>query len=259
MQRAVELSSGDEVIKASLHLAKRKRKCPGVLLCHGFTGNRIESHFLFVKMARALEVQGMAVLRFDFRGSGESQGQFEDMTLSQEISDAKVAFDFLARRRQVNSNRLGILGLSMGGCVAGCLLGLEPRIKSVALWSTPAHIKDLFISNISKFEPEELARYKRRGYTEFGAFVIGKAFLQDLNNIDPLAGIAKSTAPILIVHGTEDQTVSLSESEALYRKAKARGVRTEKYIVKGADHTFNAVRWERRVIKRTASWFKQTL
>jgi len=256
MQRAVELSNGGEVIRASLHLPERKRKCPGVLLCHGFTGNRIEAHFLFVKMARALEAQGMAVLRFDFRGSGESQGQFEDMTLSQEISDAKVAFDFLARRREVQSNRLGILGLSMGGCVAGCLLGLEPRIKSAALWSAPAHIKDLFIN---KFEPEELARYKRRGYTEFGAFVIGKAFLQDLGSINPLAGIAKSSAALLVVHGTEDQTVPLSQSQVLYRNAKARGVRTEKYVVKGADHTFNGVRWERRVIERTANWFKDTL
>ncbi len=198
----------------------------------------------------------MAVLRFDFRGSGESQGQFEDMTLSQEISDAKVAFDFLARRRQVQSNRLGILGLSMGGCVAGCLLGLEPRIKSAALWSAPAHIKDLFIN---KFEPEELARYKRRGYTESGAFVIGKAFLQDLDNINPLAGIAKSSAALLVVHGTEDQTVPLSQCQVLYRSAKARGVRTEKYVVKGADHTFNGARWERRVIERTANWFKDTL
>jgi len=256
MQRAVELSNEGELIRASLHLAERKRKCPGVLLCHGFTGNRIESHFLFVKMAFALEGQGMAALRFDFRGSGESGGQFQDMTLSQEISDAKVAFEFLARRREVDSNRLGILGLSMGGCVAGCLMGLEPRIKSVALWSAPARIKELLIS---KFEPEELARYKRRGYTEFGAFVIGKAFLQDLDNIDPLVGIAKSTAPILIVHGTEDQTVPLSESKALYRVAKGRGVRTQRYIVKGADHTFNGVLWERRVIERTASWFKETL
>ncbi|KPJ59057.1 MAG: hypothetical protein AMS15_07265 [Planctomycetes bacterium DG_23] len=256
MLRAVELLSEREVIRASLHLPGRKRKCPGVLLCHGFTGNRIEAHFLFVKMARALEAKGMAALRFDFRGSGESEGRFHDMTLSQEIADARAALKFLGRRREVDGGRLGILGLSMGGCVAGCILGLESGIKSAALWSAPAHIRELFIS---KLEPEELVRFMRRGYTEFGAFRIGKAFALDLANINPLAGIARSAAPILIVHGTEDETVPLSESEALYQTARSRGVRTEKYIVKGADHTFNGVRWERRVIERTASWFGETL
>ncbi|MFA0780897.1 MAG: hypothetical protein RJAPGHWK_002418, partial [Candidatus Fervidibacter sp.] len=52
------------------------KKVPAVAMCHGFTGNRIEAHRLFVKAARHFVQHGIAVLRFDFRGSGESEGDF---------------------------------------------------------------------------------------------------------------------------------------------------------------------------------------
>src|SRR2546426_5960176 len=58
--------------------ARARRGGPGVVLFHGFTGDRMESHWLFVKCSRALALAGIASLRFDFYGSGESEGEFSE-------------------------------------------------------------------------------------------------------------------------------------------------------------------------------------
>src|SRR6201997_5559743 len=79
--------------------ARSRRGTPAVIFLHGFTGDRMESHWIFVKCARALARVGVASLRFDFYGSGESEGEFREVTLQSEIADARAAIDFLRRYR----------------------------------------------------------------------------------------------------------------------------------------------------------------
>ena len=73
---------------------------PVVLMLHGYTGTRNEwsskavPEGLFGRCALAMQNKGIASLRFDFRGSGESDGKFEDMTVESEITDALAAIDF---------------------------------------------------------------------------------------------------------------------------------------------------------------------
>ncbi|MEM0011325.1 MAG: alpha/beta hydrolase, partial [Candidatus Bathyarchaeia archaeon] len=57
----------NEKIVGMLHIADSRAKSPAVMMCHGFTGQRMEAHFLFVKTARRLAQNGITVLRFDFR------------------------------------------------------------------------------------------------------------------------------------------------------------------------------------------------
>ena len=83
----------------------RHRRVPAVTMFHGFTGNRMESHWIFVKCSRALAQAGIASLRFDFYGSGESAGDFREVTLRGEIADGRAAVAFL--RRQKESTRRG--------------------------------------------------------------------------------------------------------------------------------------------------------
>ena len=96
--------------------------CPAIAFFHGFTGTKVEPHRIFVKTARELASIGFYVLRFDFRGSGDSAGDFSEMTISGEISDAIKSIDVLTAMQGVDPERIGILGLSMGGCVCGVCL-----------------------------------------------------------------------------------------------------------------------------------------
>src|SRR5512135_3017139 len=111
MEVQVEFASGGEAVFGVLHVPEAVPS-PGVVMCHGFTGNKSEAHRLFVGAARSFCARGLAVLRFDFRGSGDSGGEFREMTVSREVEDAGAALDFLSGRREVTGRGLGVLGLS---------------------------------------------------------------------------------------------------------------------------------------------------
>src|SRR5207248_8810535 len=114
--------------------ARSRRGTPAVIFLHGLTGDRMESHWIFVKCARALAKAGIASLRFDFYGSGESEGEFREVTLQGEIADARVAIEFFRRQKGINPERIGLLGLSLGGAIAASVAG-PGRVAALVLWS----------------------------------------------------------------------------------------------------------------------------
>ena len=137
--------SGEQVV-GMLHLpAKGKAKCPAVVCFHGFTGSKTESHRLFVKMARMLAEAGSICLRIDFRGSGDSEGDFSQMTISREIEDARAALKFLRARSDVDPKRIGILGMSMGGMVSAYVLGSDKNICTSVLWAPVGNPRCLWL------------------------------------------------------------------------------------------------------------------
>jgi len=256
VQEPVSFAVDGQKLFGMLHLPDSPGRVPGVLFCHGFTGHRIEAHFLFVKAARALEAAGLAALRFDFRGSGESEGEFRAMTLSQEIDDAAAALDLMEAHPRLDPGRLGVLGLSLGGAVAACLAGRDPRVRSVALWSAVARTRSLCE------EPPRQAwgdLIRRHGHLDVGAHEVGLGFIQDLPRHDPVKSLAASRSSALIVHGSADSSVPVSAADLYAEALQVPARRVEKLIVDGADHTFTSLKWERAVIGRTATWFRETL
>src|SRR2546425_3695217 len=106
METPIVFDCRGQQIVGMLHLPEGKGRFPAALLLHGFTGTKTEAHRMFVKLARALADHGIASLRFDYRGSGDSAGTFEDMTIRSEVADSIEAIRFLARHRRLNSRRL---------------------------------------------------------------------------------------------------------------------------------------------------------
>jgi len=255
LQKPVEFESCKQTVRGTLHIPEGAGKFPAVLLCHGFTGSRTESHFLFVKMSRELERRGIASLRFDFRGSGESDGEFVEMTVSGEICDARAALDFLARQRRVDRGGIGMLGLSLGGFVAAHVASSDERVKSLVLWSAVA-TSELIIERV--LTPPNRRKLKRDGYIDAGGLAVGKGFFEDVAQLNALDRIARSRAAILIIHGADDEVVPVEHAE-LYRSAARNAREVRKVIVKKADHVFKNLKHERQVIELTADWFSRTL
>jgi len=206
MELQISFAVGGQRIYGMLHLPSAA-PAPGVALCHGFTGNRIESHRLFVKAARDFAAHGLAALRFDFRGSGESEGDFREMTVAREIEDALGALHFLASRREVDPGRLGLLGLSMGGCVSACVAGRSRQVKALVLWAAAAHPKRALEAHFPGFALPETE------FVDYGANPVGRAFLEDLRTVEPLEEVEKFRGPALIVHGDQDLAVPVSDAE----------------------------------------------
>ncbi len=221
METQVSFLSGGEQIFGVLHVPE-VTPAAGIIMCHGFTGSKSEAHRLFVVAARDFCGHGLAVLRFDFRGSGDSAGEFSDMTIHREIEDAQAAFDFLAARPEVDSGRLGVLGLSLGGCVSACLSGQETRIKALVLWAAVAHPGRVFDRLLPNFGDARLDGPERLG--------AGPCLSRQRPHVQPLACVQKYAGPALIADGTEDAAVVASDA-ADYQAAM--GERSRLHYIEG--------------------------
>ena len=229
---------------------------PAVVFFHGFTGTKVEPHRIFVKTARELAAIGFYVLRFDFRGSGDSEGDFSEMTIGGEISDAIKSIDVLTAMPGVNPDRIGILGLSMGGCVAACVSGQDARVKSTVMWAPlsddpPDRKNEILERSKNTPTPEEIALANPN--------IVGKAFYEELPHISPSVTLQEFTGALLVIHGSGDDVVPVSHGKRYYELMRGRDTLTELEIIDKADHTFNAVGWEQAVISKSVAWFEKTL
>lgn len=258
MERSVSFESGRFRLWGMLHLPPGSGRAPGVVMCHGFTGNHIEAHFLFTKTARALAAAGLAVLRFDFRGSGDSEGFMSDVTIAGEIEDAERALEWMAGFDGVDPDRLGVIGLSLGGCVAACLAGRRPEVKAVALWAAVAH-PGRILTRLVASSPERQAELDRNGFIDIGGHGISRAFLEGSAQIEPMVEIARSRASLLILHGGEDQVVPLSDAADYLQAADCSGRTVELATIDGADHVFSRLAWEQQVIALTRDFLRTQL
>lgn len=235
-----------------MHFPRSRARFPGVVFFHGFTGDRMESHWLFVKCARALERMGIASLRFDFFGSGESDGTFEEATLEGEIRDANTAVEFFRKQKGMCRQRIGLLGLSLGGAIAA-LLAARVRARALVLWSALAYPHDLRSLSESRTKPLG----DGGGAREYSGHIVSARFLHGLDRVHPLRAIRRFKRPTLIIHPGRDELLPLRHPEAYFRVAGARV--KEKVIIPGADHTFTSAAWEQDVIARSVSWFAENL
>ncbi len=252
MERPITFENQEQQLVGILHLPdEADADVPGVVLCHGFTGNRAEAHFVFVKLARDLSAAGLAVLRFDFRGSGDSGGAFDEMTISGEISDALRAVEVLKEQPGVDPSRIGILGFSLGGGVAACVAGRSPSVGAMVLWAPvrdpKSHWSDL-LKTADSF-PHEFS----------GGMLLGRGFVDELPDIRPSEEITHASGPVLILHGSEDQAVPVEEAKGYVIDLSGAGIPCDHEIIDGADHTFASVAHERQAIDRTVAWFREQL
>ncbi len=247
MESQASFASAGEAVLGVLHLPERT-PAPGIIMCHGFTGHKAETHRLFVAAARDFCGRGLAALRFDFRGSGDSAGEFRDMTISREIADAQAALDFLAFRPEVDADRLGVLGLSFGGCVAACLAGRDERVRALILWAA--------VANTQRVLEKLAAEWGAGDILDLQGWVLGRGFLDDLAGIRPMEEVRDYAMPSLAVHGSEDEVVPVSEASD-YRVAL--GGRCRLHLVEGADHVFSSLAWKSEAINVSGEFLVEAL
>jgi hypothetical protein len=257
VEKPVVFKSEGEQIVGMLHLpAKSRGKFPAVVCFHGFTGNKQESHRLFVKMARLLAAAGTACLRIDFRGSGDSEGDFSQMTPTGELADARQALKFLRGVRGVDPKRIGVLGMSMGGMISAFLLGEDRGIKSSVLWApvgNPRRLVEARMNDQARHQLDTMGLIDNLGWP------VGKEFIGEMMEINPLKAIVKARGPILIIHGDKDEAVPPSETYAYVDALRGARKKVEYRIVLGADHVFSSLAWEAQTLGLTLAWFREML
>ncbi|MFZ0962973.1 MAG: alpha/beta fold hydrolase [Terriglobia bacterium] len=243
-----------KTLRGMLHLptSALDRAAPGVVFFHGFKGSRTEAHVMFVKCSRALAQAGIASLRFDFYGSGESDGEFREMTLRGEVADGRAAVAFLRGQTGIDPERVGLLGLSLGGAVAAAL-ARSVRAKAVVLWSAVAHtarLRELVKHSVKKIPGKP-------GAMEIDSHELNPRLEEDMLKVEPIRHLARFQGPTLIVHAEKDMVIPVSHARDFFQAAGADA--KELAIIGGADHVYTSAPWEREVIARTVQWFGRHL
>ena len=197
---------------------KQGEKCPMVIFCHGFSGRKDGP--MFELMADTLQAQGIASIRFDFNGHGESEGEFKDMTVPNEIEDAKNVVEYVSNLRYVSD--LAIVGHSQGGVVASMTAGKlseelgHPAFKAVVLMAPAAVLRDDAIRGntmgkmYDPFDPGE--------YVElWGGVKLGGNYIRTAFSLPIYETAAKYQGAALILHGNADRVVPYTYGERFHQ------------------------------------------
>ena len=219
---------------------------PVVLLFHGFTGARDElpvattDEGVFSRTARLLAEQGIASLRIDFRGSGESPGAFADTTFEGQVADGLAAIDWLEANPTVDGQRLAVIGWSQGGLVATAVAGRSDKPDALALWAAVANPEETFGGIIGA---ENLAKGLEVGDAAlpitlpWGATIeLKRGFFEGVTTFDPPAELASYAGPLFIAHGTKDTTVLPASVDTFLAAHEGE----ESKWIADMDHVFNA-------------------
>ncbi|PRX51949.1 bifunctional alpha/beta hydrolase/OsmC family protein [Salegentibacter salegens] len=185
-----------------------------VLFAHCFTCNK--NFFAAKNISRTLAQNGYGVLRFDFTGLGESEGDFADSNFSGNIQDLLAAATYLEEEFKAPSL---IIGHSLGGAAvlfAAKELKSVKAVTTIAAPSTTAHVQHLIQNNVEEIEKNGEAQVNIGGRP----FKIKKQFLEDIDKHELKPYLGELRKSLLIMHSPQDKIVSIKNAEELYIAAR---------------------------------------
>lgn len=214
--------------------APEAKNFPLVIICHGYAssiGSRTR-----LELSRQLLQKGIASFGFDFTGSGKSEGELHQLTVSQGIEDLTAAYGYVKKLKNVNTEQIGILGSSFSGSVA-VLFAAKNKFKALALKSPVSSY-----SSVKKMPMLSKAEQKR--------------FFNDAAKYDIYSAAEKIMIPTIIVHGSNDDVVPVEQSKKLFSHLKCK---KKLAVLGGADHQYSDSSHFSHMASSISKWFSQNL
>lgn len=186
-------------------------------------------------------------MRFDFSGSGESEGLFSDMTFTGELKEAHAMLDFTLKLDWADNHGIGVLGFSMGGAIAAQMTkNRSEQVGKLCLLSPAGNMREkarLYFSECVRLE---------NGNVDLDGLELGRDFLEDLEALNLYEDLESFNNPVLILHGTEDEAVPVYFGKKYcdyYTKAAF-------HEIVGANHTFSKLEWRNELVDHLVEFFK---
>lgn len=215
---------------------------PIVILCHGFATDK--GGFTITALEKFLTGSGIATFKFDFFGHGESEGKFEDVTITQEKEDILEAVRFLST---LGYEKMALYGASSGGGAA--IMAAEKLSDLFALVLKAPAVDHLELEVLDR-KNEGIEKWKKDGFVDYERgsgqkFKLNYTFFEDLENNIGYEVAREILAPTLIVHGDNDEDVPVSQSIRLSQEIAD----CDLEILEGADHKFSDPEQFREMVK----------
>jgi alpha-beta hydrolase superfamily lysophospholipase len=230
----VSFVSEGQKIAGVLHLPDKKRpSC--VIASHGHLSSKESEKF--IALGERLSQEEIAMLRFDFRGCGESEGRIEDDTITRRIADLAASVQFMRSYPGLGKKR-GLVGSSLGGYLSLLKASMDKEIRATVIWATPFHLDDLGSKKAEEESPSP-----------------GEAFLQDLPR-HRLLPLLTNVSNCLVIHGNHDEVVPMDQAWEIFNGL---GSPKEIRVIEGGDHRLTDPVHRQRAIDLSVAWFKKFL
>ncbi|MBW2376878.1 MAG: OsmC family protein [Deltaproteobacteria bacterium] len=245
-----EFTGGDgQMLSARIHLPAVKPIACAVF-AHCFTcskDSRAATH-----ISSALAEKGIATLRFDFTGLGESEGEFDGTTFSHNVSDIIAAASAL---REAYRAPALLIGHSLGGSAVLAAAAQIPEADGVATIGAPfepKHVARLFDTSLEEIESNGQANVELGGRQ----FTIRKSFIEDLQQHCNAERIGEMKKALVVFHSPQDQVVGIDNARMIYQAAR----HPKSFIsLDGADHLLRRRSDSRYVAEVLAAWASRYL
>ena len=196
-----------------------------------------------------VEEYDLTVVRFDFIGSGDSDGDYRNMTIMGEVDDSLNVVEYLRNNHKID--KLMILGYSMGGCIAS-LTASKANPDALLLWSAVSSP----YKNFKYLLGEKLFEEGESGSdVDFLGDMVSSNFFTELKQINPIKELKNFKNSIYIIHGDKDEDV-LPENALVYLNATGD---TKQYYVKNAGHTYDSREFQRDLFDKTKEYIKEII
>lgn len=234
MLEPFRLSVESRSICGLLHLPPTANP-PCVITAHGLFSSKDSDKF--ISIADYFTHSGLAVIRFDFGGCGESTGSISDTTVSKRLKELKAVVAF-ARQHPSLSTQLGLLGSSLGGYVSLLYAAQDTAIRALSVWATPHNLLALR-HNIPE---EELRRLKEDFFIDAAQYRL-ESVLSELTTVQ-------------IIQGKDDTIVSYTHAQELFSRVSHP---KELHLIPAGDHSLTRPEDRKRAIEHSVRWFQTYL
>jgi len=263
MDTPITFVSDGLTLAGDLHIPDGRRdgeRLPAFIVLHGFIGSKDKSHAEL--MARLLEGFGYAVLRFDFRGCGRSEGRRGYVLCHDQVADAKNALNWLAERPEVDPKRIAVIGHSFGAAVACYAGAVDQRFAAVVSscgWGHgerkfrgqhPGEAWQKFIGmleanrahkektgealTVPRFDVVPMQEHLRKNLSPNALMEVSADTAQSMFDFKAEEVVHWiSPRPVLFLHGADDTVTPTEQSIRLWEKA---GQPKDLVLITGTDH-----------------------
>jgi hypothetical protein len=222
-----------------------------VIMLHGGPGGRKTGPGrIYETLTETLVKKGIATIRFDFLGEGDSDGKYVDMTFAGQRAEYQQILHY-ARANRFGS--IGLLAESYGGATAVAEYSYDIKCLGL-LWPTIDLLDTSFNAYVT---PDRLSELAQNGLITDGDFQIGREFIRELQEEgNVLHHVSKIIAPTIIIHGNADNEVPYQQSQAIFDRLSEP---KKLWIIKGAGHAIDDPKLLPNIEKQLSEWFTKYL
>lgn len=248
-------AANNDIIRGVLNTPddfNENKKYIPIIFYHGLMDDRNGINYMSIQQAKYLTAAGFIVYRFDFRGCGESEGSFYDLTFTRQIEDAKIIYESVEREIFVDKNKIFIRAHSMGGAVAIKIAELK-NPKGLILYA-PGSNYSLENSNLIK-SLDDLSKSQLVGEKDLGGLRLSAKIVEDSRKYDFLKMAKSYEGRVLLVRGEKDPVIEKESMTLLEEKF------TDcKYIeIENIGHNFTSYEKRLEIFELTNDFIRENI